>query len=218
MSNEQTKALEPYTSKGLTPEEAKLVANWIEAGRPGIANIRADFLFSIFNLGYTCQEIHKHFPEYALPAILWARAKFDWDARRAAAAGNSAKAIAMSAPNIGAEAIRHLLALVQATHVRNERELMAYLAAPDREKPPTFLPATLHQYSQLLQTLKELMTEGGKKGAADDSANKPGLPAIHIHATGGQVHVTSEERAIEVKNALKERAIAKRNGNGKPSQ
>jgi hypothetical protein len=176
-----------YQEKGLTKDESDLVHSWVEKGRPGVHNIKADFLFSIYNLGYSCQDIHKNFPEYPLAGILWAKAKFDWDAKRASVAAKSSQMVAAAIPNVAADSLRQILALIQAANVKNEREVLAYLAAPDREKPPEMLPKTLHQYGDLLTLLKELTT------AEKVSKDAPAPPSVFINAPGATVSSVSPQ-------------------------
>jgi hypothetical protein len=189
MSDVQVPSL---TGGGLTEEEAKMVQSWIDRGRPGITKIKADFLSSIYNLGYSCQQIHKEFPEYELEAILWARVKFDWDKRRAEYQQTLAANTMASAAEAHLEGIQFLSMVMKVTHVKMKQEMMRYLAAPDREKPPEFLPTTLHQYMNAQSQLSEMITPpAAKKG------DQPAGAQVFINAPGAQVSTATPEEVAK---------------------
>lgn len=195
--------LQLYQEKGLTEAESKLVDAWVTSGKPGIGRVKADFLSSIYNLGYTAQDIHKMFPEYGdLAAILFARFTFEWDRRRDEYSAHLRATIAPQAIDARLESVRFLTEVVRASHVKWREQIMRYLAAPDREKAPGFLADDIKEYKEIMLLLKELTTPDkipGQKG--DENPNAQGLPSIHIHANNGVVTVTNE-RVGDVKAEL----------------
>jgi hypothetical protein len=192
--------------KGLTPEEAKMVHDWETAGRPGIARIKSDFLSSIYNLGYSCQQIHQQFPEYALPAILWARAYHEWDARRT----EYQRTLTGNTMGIAAEAhlegIGFLAMVMKATHLKWKQDIVRWMAAPDREKPPEFLPTSMHQYMNAQKQLAEMITPPAKKGEAAASG-----PQVFINAPGATVsNVDPKQVANAMIDEMKKKAETKK--------
>lgn len=172
-----------YTEKGLTTEEASLVQKWVESGRPGISRIKADFLSSIYNLGYSCQQIHAKFPEYQLEGILWARAHFEWDKRRVEYNKELKTSTLQHAGEAHLEGINLLATVLKVTNVRWRDEVVRYLAAPDREKPPEFLPTSLHQYMNAQTQLAELMAPPAQKNGQPAQAGAQ----VFINAPGANV-------------------------------
>lgn len=183
MDNKPNNSLEVYKAGGLTDTEASLVRDWVEKGRPGISNVKADQLLSIYLLGYNCYEINKEFPEYPLPAILWCRAKFDWDKRREDYNLAIQDAIAKHAANVRADAIRFMGELISATHMKWRKDILKYLAAPDREKAPACLPGSLNEYGKLVSLLDEIMNPAGKiKNLPGSQAGIPeGTPLVSVN-------------------------------------
>lgn len=197
-------SIELYKESGLTEEESKIVADWVEKGRPGISNIKADQLLSIYLLGYSCNEINKEFPEYSLPAILWCKAKFEWDKRKQEYNLAIQDAITKHAANVRSDAIRFMGELISATHIKWRKDILKYLAAPDREKAPACLPSSLNEYGKLVSLLDEIMNPAGKiKNLPGNKAGIPeGTPLVNVNINNG-----SEPKPVvidqdAVKNAL----------------
>lgn len=173
--------LQTLQEKGLTVEEAEKVKNWIARGRPGLSRIKADFLSTIYNLGYSCLQIHQKFPEYELEAILWARVNFEWDKRRAEYQRDLKQTTLELATEAHAEGVQFLAMALKATHQKWRDEIVQWMAAPDREKAPEFLPKSMHQYMAIQAQLKELITPPASKGGQDAG------PQVFINAPGAQV-------------------------------
>lgn len=186
--------LEAYMSKGLTEDEARALESYELRGRPGITKLKADNFKDMYVQGYSCQDLAKQFPEYELGILLWARVHFKWDIERQAYQHNLAKQSASALGLSKAEAIRFLSDVLNATHVKNRAEIMKYLAAPDREKPPEFLPKTLSGYSTLLSMLQDMMQSLVPKGAGDVS-NAAANPLVSVTVNQG----SSDKPTIEIK-------------------
>jgi len=189
--------LEIYTTKSLSSEEAKVVESFEERGRPGVVRLRVDFLQSVYNLGYSCQEINSQMPEYPLDALLWARWKYDWDKKRDDYQASVQNRVLPNATHARVDGLQFLSEIMGATHAMWRQQLLKYLAAPDREKAPEFLPKTLHQYSSLAALMKDLMTPDNKTAGAGSMAQ----PLVSVNISGDSR--TVEVRAGDVKDALK---------------
>jgi hypothetical protein len=152
----QDTALTPYLKKGLTLTEAKVLSDWIEAGKPGLLKQRAEGYGQIYALGYTCEEIQKWFPNMPLPLLLYARVQFNWDDTReryrVIMQGRALEA-AVGSRN---ESIRLMADTIAATNMQWRRKLMDYLADPDKNKAPDFLPDTLASYQRMVDMLENL--------------------------------------------------------------
>ena len=203
--------LELYKSRGLSDHETKQLVKYNEAGRPGVAKIKVDALQALYNVGYTCQEIHEQFPEYPYGAILLCRVQQDWDGKKTSYRKQLESEMLSTVKNARLESVKMISDMIQATNVHWKRELMRYLANPDKEKAPDFLPKSMSQYGSLASLLKDL-TET-EKGGKDDlpGNNGGGLPTIIINNnTGGlksDVEVTTAY-TNRVKDAL-EKSIKK---------
>ena len=175
--------LEIYIAKGLTEEESASLVRYNNAGRPGVSKINVDALEALFNIGYTCQEIHAQFPEYPIGAILLARVQNSWDSKRDEYRKSLEREILNSVKNAKVEAVKMVSDLVAATNISWKQQLMRYLANPEKEKAPEFLPKTLHQYSSLATLLNDLTDINGGKDKDNNSgvSGGGGLPTIIIN-------------------------------------
>lgn len=174
--------LEIYKSKGLTEEEANSLVRYNNAGRPGVSKINVDALQTLFNVGYTCHEIHAQFPEYPIGAILLARVQNNWDKQKDEYRKSLELEIVGAVKNARVESVKMIADLIAATNVSWKNQLMKYLANPDKEKAPEFLPKSMSQYGSLATLLKELTevdAKNNKEGPA--GGNGGGLPTIIIN-------------------------------------
>jgi hypothetical protein len=202
-----------YKSKGLTEDEAKQLAKYNESGRQGVSRLNVDALRTLYNVGYSCQEIHNNFPEYPLGAILLARVQQNWDEKREEHRKQLEMEILKTVKNARMESVKLVADLINATQVSWKQQLMTYLANPEKEKIPEFLPKTLHQFTALANSLKDL-TETDKNVKNDTpGANGGGLPTIIINNNGspsnGGTTVEVSHHAQKVKEALVKSAIKK---------
>ena len=195
--------LELYKSRGLSDDETKQLVKYNEAGRPGVAKIKVDALQALYNVGYTCQEIHEQFPEYPYGAILLCRVQQDWDGKKTSYRKQLESEMLSTVKNARLESVKMISDMIQATNVHWKRELMRYLANPDKEKAPDFLPKSMSQYGSLASLLKDL-TET-EKGGKDDlpGNNGGGLPTIIINNNSSGLKTDSEvQHTQRVKDAL----------------
>jgi hypothetical protein len=209
-TNKPNTSIEVYKAGGLSDTEAFLVKEWVDKGRPGISNVKADQLLSIYLLGYNCYEINKEFPEYPLPAVLWCRAKFDWDKRREEYNLAIQDAIAKHAVNVRSDAIRFMGELIAATHIKWRKDILKYLAAPDREKAPACLPGNLNEYGTRVSLLDEIMNPAGKiKNLPGAQAGVPeGTPLVSVNINNS----SNEPRPVIVdQDAVKSSLILEMN-------
>lgn len=195
--------LELYKSRGLSDDETKQLVKYNEAGRPGVAKIKVDALQALYNVGYTCSEIHEQFPEYPYGAILLCRVQQDWDGKKTSYRKQLESEMLSTVKNARLESVKMISDMIQATNVHWKRELMRYLANPDKEKAPDFLPKSMSQYGSLASLLKDL-TET-EKGGKDDlpGNNGGGLPTIIInnHSSGLKTDI-EVQHTQRVKDAL----------------
>lgn len=177
--------------KGLTTEEAALVQKWLESNKPGISRIKADFLSSVYNLGYTCLQIHQKFPEYSLESLLWARIHFEWDKRRTDYTKELATSTVLNAGEAHLEGINFLSVVLKTVQADWRNQIIKWMAAPDREKRPDFLPTSMHQFMAVQEQLADLIAPPDKKKG--DTSNPT---QVYINNTaGGQVQVNPGEVA-----------------------
>ena len=207
-------SIEIYKEGGLTEAETNMVIDWVEKGRPGISNIKADQLLSIYLLGYNCSEINKEFPEYPLPAILWCKAKFDWEKRKQEYNLAIQDAITKHAANVRSDAVRFMGELISATHIKWRKDILKYLASPDREKAPACLPSSLNEYGKLVSLLDEIMNPAGKiKNLPGSKAGIPeGMPLVNVNINNG----TGEPKPVIIdQDAVKNALVLEMNSNNK---
>lgn len=180
MSNE----LATLQEKGLTAEEAEIVINWKARGKPGFARDRVDYMQSIYNLGYTCQDIVKILPNLELGAVLHARVLFEFDKRREDWMQQNQQNLLAHAMMTETDRVATESLLLRAANQKIRQELMEYLANPDKVDPPEYLPHNLKQYLDLATHFNETLT-GGNKDKKD--AAPVTQPAVFINAPNASV-------------------------------
>lgn len=204
--------LEIYKEKGLTEKEAELVTNWLDRGRPGIGKLKAEQLLSIYVLGYSCDDLNKEFPEYELPMLLWARIQYAWDDAREKYRKGVTAQVVESAIAAKAESIRFITDVMSATHVAWRKDILKYLAAPDREEKPKCLPNSLHQYGALVQLLDDMMSPKTPASAPGDSGDPLSSPLVSINVNTNGDRPTIDITPSDVKEALQKDAKGKPDG------
>jgi len=184
MSNELA-PVDQLIKDGYTKEEANALVTYRERGLPGVSKLRADAFESLYIMGYTCKDIHDQFPEYELGLIVYARQKFKWDEKRANYQANLAAQVIQAAALAKAESVRFLYDVLSAVHAKNRNEIMRYLANPDKEKAPDFLPKSLGGYQTLINMINDLTAPpAAAKGGANDPANVAS-PLVNITLNNG---------------------------------
>jgi|GEM_PF-5257285 len=208
MSDEIVKYPE-LAEKGLNEEEVALLTNWLENGKPGLSKLRADRFGEIYLLGYTCQEIHKMFPEYSLEMLLFARAHYDWDKLRDAYRKEIQNNTLEKALTARLESIKFLSELVAATHIKWRKEIMTYIANPEKEKAPDCIPKSVMGYGQVVNILQTLMAPPGSNGKGSSNQGQAvgsGVPLVSVtvqsNGNGGNEVVISDATQQEIKAAL----------------
>jgi hypothetical protein len=181
--------------KGLTEDEANMVTVWVQDGKPGLSQHRAERLGEIYCLGYSCQELRKWMPEYPLEVLLWARVNFAWDELRAKYRQVVQQETLNAALAARMESIRFLSDALTATHIKWRKEILAYIQEPEKyEKPPKILPDNLHTYGFLINILKDITTPFQTEAKSDDKSVQ--LVSVNIN--------NAEAPSIEVKKATKD--------------
>jgi hypothetical protein len=190
--------------KGLTEEEAKILSKWIEDGKPGVSKYKAERLGEIYCLGYSCREITRWFPEFPLEIVLWSRVYYKWDELRDQYRTQVQKEIIQSALSTRLDAIRFLSEVISASHTKWRKEILSYLADPDKqEKPPKILPDNIYNYSQIVNQLKELLEPAqGKKG--EEISSSP-LVSVTVNSETKKPDIVVQNTSPEdIKRALYE--------------
>ena len=183
--------------KGLTEEEAKILSKWIEDGKPGVSKYKAERLGEIYCLGYSCWEITRWFPEFPLEIVLWSRVYYKWDELRELYRTQVQKEIIQSALSARLDAIRFLSEVISASHVKWRKEILSYIADPDKqEKPPKILPDNIYNYSQIVNQLKDLLEPNQSKKGEELSTT----PLVSVNISNAE----SKKPDIVVKNATTE--------------
>jgi hypothetical protein len=185
-------------ASGLTEPEAKELAAWVDAGKPGLSKHRAESFGSVYALGYSCQDLHKWFPEIPLAILLYARVYYGWDKIRAEYRAAVQNQLLESALTTKLESVRFVTELLNATHVRYRQQIMDFLANPKGAKPPEIMPDSLHQYGQLTALMRELLesiSPGEKKKPGDEKEAAP-LVSVTVGA-GGEVKVVSDQKSAK---------------------
>lgn len=190
--------------KGLTEDEAKALSKWIEDGKPGVSKHKAERLGEIYCLGYSCREITRWFPEFPYEIILWSRVYYKWDELRDQYRNQVQKEVLQAALNTRIDAIRFLSDIISASHLKWRKEILAYLADPEKhEKPPKILPDNIYNYSQIVNQLKELMEPpAGKKG--EELSTSP-LVSVTVNSESKKPDIVVQNASPEdIKKALYE--------------
>ena len=200
-----------YQDKGLTEKEAKVLAKYVEDGKPGLAKARSDSMRTIYTLGYSCEEIHEMFPEYPLGLILHARVNHEWDKTRLDLSEKLTK-IKENVIVSKLESVQFLTEMLKAVHVKHRQEILRFLANPEREDPPKVLPNSLHGYQQILSLLDEVMGNNQKKD--QKSGDMTASPLVSVTITTDQTK-TVEAKSSDAKTILRKKAEAVRSKNGK---
>ena len=206
--------------KGLNEDEIKTLSLWIDQGKPGLAQSRAEGFGDLYVMGYSCREIHKMFPQYPYESILFARAQYNWDELRQKYREQVQSDIAFKAASAKAESIKFLSELISATHVKWRKEILTYIANPDREKPPKCLPDSIHQYGSVVSLLQELIQPSGPGRPNKDGQQPMGAtPLVSVTVKSG-----SDKPDVvvsgNVQDIVKEALLAETSqdgGDGKPN-
>lgn len=207
--SDESESLEHYKKAGLDLSEARLVLAWVEEGKPGLAQAKAEQLLTIYLNGYSCQDIQRQFPEYPLPLILWARAVYQWDEAREKYRKNLVEQVSQTALVGVAESLRFMTDLLSATHVKIKKEIMTYLADPDNQPAPSLVPINIREYAVLHNTLRETITPVGK----GKEAGVEGIPSLNINIkTAENKRPEVEIEPFDVKEALRRSLEDKTNG------
>lgn len=203
-SSSKNSQIELYTSKGLPLEEAESLYEYIESSKPGLSRTRSDALSTIYNLGYSCQDIHKMFPEYSLGLIVHAKVTYEWDLSKSELDTHLNNATVRQAQAVKSDSIRFLSELVTATHVKWRRDILRYLANPEREKAPDCLPNSLSAYRDTVSALEELAALGPDVSKKDGVLPQGGLTQLI------SVHVDNkpQEKTIDIKEVKDNRAAS----------
>jgi hypothetical protein len=166
---------------GLSADEAKELAAWVEKGRPGVSTAKSSGFAAMYMAGFSIQEISAHFPEYPRAILLYSRVREGWDALRAQYQAKVVARALGSAVDAKYDALQLVSQIMQATNQKWRAQILRYMANPN-EKAPDFLPDSLAQFSKLLEILRE-MTE--PKGGGGQSG-----PIVNVNVgQGGEVRV-----------------------------
>lgn len=193
------KSPEAYQKKGLTPDEAALVLKWVEDGRPGLAESKADQMARFYLLGYECKEIHARFPEYPMALLLWARVEYDWDGIRTAYRKGLADHVVQSALAMVHDSVRFASEVLSATHQKYREEILRYLKDPKNVEAPDILPKNVKEWAIWVETVAQAISTPNSKNSEKDMT-----PLIAVQVN------TSEKSDVEI-NSLSpsERRIAR---------
>lgn len=199
-----------YQEKGLSEKEAKILIQYIQDGKPGLAKARSDSMKTIYTLGYSCEEIHEMFPEYSLGLILHARITHDWDKTKI----DLSEKLNRLKENVivsKLESVQFLTEMLKAVHVKHRQEILRFLANPEREEAPKVLPNSLHGYQQILSLLDEVMGNKTNDAKQNEFSASP-LVSVTINTDQSK---TIETKAVDSKTILRKKADAIRNKNDK---
>jgi hypothetical protein len=189
--------------KGLTDDEAKVLAKWIEEGKPGLTKYKAEHLGEVYCLGYDCKDIQRWFPEYPLPVLLWARVTYNWDETRNLYRKVIQQETLNAAVAARMESIRFLTDALTATHIKYRKEILQYVADPDNREPPKkIIPDNIHSYGFMINLLKEMMAPSQDKNMTDKA-----MPLVTVNVSGSgdksEINV-SQASQDDIKKALME--------------
>lgn len=181
---------------GLTPEEAKVLSKWIAEGKPGLTKYKAERLGEVYCLGYSCQDIKRWFPEYPIEVLLWARVTYGWDEIKAQYRSVVQQETLNAAITARMESIRFLSDVITATHLKYRKELLNFIADPEKnECPKKIIPESMHTYGFMLNILKEITAPAQDKNMTDKS-----MPLV-------SVTVNSQDKADIVLKRIEEEDI-----------
>lgn len=189
MEEEKNKELTKYpdlSEKGFDEEEILTLTKWLDEGKPGLSKFRAERMGDIFILGYSCKEINKWFPEYPIEVLLFARAHYEWDKLRSEYLMEVQKNTLEAALATRMESIKFLSELMSATHLKWRKQILDYIANPERTKPPECLPNGIYQYGQAMSLLKDLVTPPSQKGPAGKEIGSGATPLVSIKIQNGR--------------------------------
>ena len=184
---------ESLVALGFTDAEAKVLCDWVDQGKPGLAATKSASFASMYAVGFSCQDIASQFPAFPLALLLYSRVRDGWDLLRAQFEARVTLHAPQAAQIAKNDATQLLSEIVKATNVKWRTELMQYLADPENVDAPGFLPDSVAQYQKIIDILKGL-TETAK----------PSLPAagamVNVNVgQGGSVKVVSSQ---DVEQAL----------------
>jgi hypothetical protein len=184
--------------KGLTDEEAKVLAKWIEEGKPGLTKYKAEHLGEVYCLGYSCQDMLRWFPEYPLAVLLYARVTYNWDATREQYRKVVQQETLNAAVAARMESIRFLADVITATHIKYRKEILAFIADPDNHEPPKkIIPDNIHSYGFMLNILKEVSAPSQDKNMTDKA-----VPLVTVNVGEKQEVVLTQASQDDIKKAL----------------
>ena len=201
--NSPKNSLIETTINALPIEEQDALLSYVESGKPPLSRVRSDALSTIYNLGHSCTDITRMFPEYSLGLIVHAKVSNQWDNSKEELSSMIKESSINQAEAVKIDSIRFLSELLTATHVKWRKDVLRYLANPDREKAPDCLPNSLSSYKDTVRALDEFAmlnpdAANKTKGASMPIGNLTQLISVNVD--------NNKEKSIDIKEVKDNRA------------
>jgi hypothetical protein len=140
----------------LTAEEHIEFDRYCRSGKPDLALSTSLKLYELFVQGLACVDIAKLNPALSLGAILKARIEHRWDERRDIYLAEIYGGANDRLKQIGAESLNFLGLTLAVAHKQYGEKMARYLQTGKPEDLGTFQVQSLHQYKQVIETIRAL--------------------------------------------------------------
>lgn len=147
-------------SLGWSRKEIEALKQGLEDGVRPIAPSLADQMYSLFQAGYSAQEIADRNPPFELKDILYLRWKRQWDTRLLEHFSDLMKRVRQKNALVKMESVDYLLNYLSVTHKKYGEQMIRYLQTGREEDLPEM--PSLKIYKEIIEILQKITGEDRK--------------------------------------------------------
>jgi hypothetical protein len=151
------KKLNTTQSYGLTPEQVKEAEKYLNKDSLGALNAQESIpLYEMFIIGYSFEEIQKHYAQFQLGRIILTAAVNGWAKDRETLANSIYDRVKARLIKSTVEQVEFLTDLISVSAAENSEEVRKYLLDPKGNKPPNMRIDSLKEYKQVVDMLASI--------------------------------------------------------------